>query len=394
MTNPFDRLNFGLNDTALSALQRAAKQGSQYDDLIKATSRHHDLFRQAQLLSPELELVRRFLVSEDVLASVASISKTYEDVFPSTALLETTAARQLGVSRLLEEAYLPTAEQFGLLPEIMKQQQSYLADLATQNGLQSVIAQMQTIHDPWMLGQAPATSLLGFAELTAFHHTVSSPDPMRRDVQNLVDETLGDVIHFDLETDEDEMDIEAIEAGADETLIAFPKAQYGAVLIAAGFDFKFAMPKPPQPIEGPKNIQPYDSADHQVVYALERHCRDIVTAKLQSIVGTKWFKQRVPSDVRDNCKERQETARQKGEPIFALIEYADFSDLQKIICRGDNWKEVFSTIFLHREQTQLSLERLKPVRDAISHSRGLGSVAKLTLASEAARLFTVLGVAH
>lgn len=383
-----------MNNSAISALEEATKRHRQFDDLIKASGRHNALLEQAGVASSELELIRRFSAAEGALAAAVSSSKQFETVFPSTALLEQTAARHTTIAKLLEVASLPTAEQYGLLPEILKSQQTHLTNVATQYGLQKVIEQMRTINDPWILKQAPATSMIGFAELTALHQTFLRPDPLRTHVQEIVDDALGDIIEFDPDADEDDMDADAIEAGAGESLIAFPKAQYGAVLIAAGFDFKFVMPKAPKPIEGAMVIHPYDATDHQIIYALERHFRELVMQKLSGIVGRGWFKQRVPSDVRNNCQERQDTARQKGEPIFELIEYADFSDIQKIVCRNDNWKEAFAPIFLHKEQTGLSLERLKPVRDAIAHNRGLGSVAKLTLASEAARLFTALGVAH
>ena len=81
-----------------------------------------------------------------------------------------------------------------------------------------------------------------------------------------------------------------------------------------------------------------------------------------------------------------------GRTVYGLIQYADFMDLAHIIGQGNNWKEAFAPIFDSKEDVQISLRRLHPVRKAIAHGRPLGRSDVLTLVSEATRLLRAMGV--
>ena len=68
----------------------------------------------------------------------------------------------------------------------------------------------------------------------------------------------------------------------------------------------------------------------------------------------------------------RETRRgcRQGEPSVALIGYADFTDYERIVCRGDNWRTVFEPIFGGRkESVQESFFRIGPARNTTMHSR-------------------------
>jgi hypothetical protein len=52
-----------------------------------------------------------------------------------------------------------------------------------------------------------------------------------------------------------------------------------------------------------------------------------------------------------------------------LIEYADFTDYAAVICRADNWREVFSTFFNRPESVRESFQRLHPIRLDAMHAR-------------------------
>lgn len=67
-------------------------------------------------------------------------------------------------------------------------------------------------------------------------------------------------------------------------------------------------------------------------------------------------------------------------------------DLADVIGQTNNWKQAFEPTFGNKDDLQVSLRRLHPVRLAIGHSRPLGRSDVLTLVSEATRVLRALGV--
>ena len=125
---------------------------------------------------------------------------------------------------------------------------------------------------------------------------------------------------------------------------------------------------------------------------IEIRLRKTIEQRLTELSGENWIRQRVPHDIRERWKQRQEEDRRTNRPVYSLIQYADFMDLASIIVRSDNWREVFKLIFKTKEEIQISLQRLHPIRKSIAHSRPLSKPDILTLASEASRIFSALGL--
>ncbi|NIA70462.1 hypothetical protein HBA54_17840 [Pelagibius litoralis] len=55
-----------------------------------------------------------------------------------------------------------------------------------------------------------------------------------------------------------------------------------------------------------------------------------------------------------------------GQPLIA---YADFTDYHLIVCRRDNWREVFSAFFQREENVWESFQRLHLIRLDTMHAR-------------------------
>lgn len=136
----------------------------------------------------------------------------------------------------------------------------------------------------------------------------------------------------------------------------------------------------------------FDPVFWNILTQVEQYLRSTIEKCLTELSGSRWIKQRVPCDMRRRWEQRQEEERSAGRPIYNLIQYADFMDLVSIIIRSDNWKDVFKSIFKNKNEIQISLERLHPIRKSIAHSRPLTKFDILTLANEASRIFRALGL--
>jgi len=129
--------------------------------------------------------------------------------------------------------------------------------------------------------------------------------------------------------------------------------------------------------------KPSPEANSELLKDFERELRLFIQSSLEETGGKNWWKQTVPPDVREKCKERKEKKERlpwMDEEDYPLIFYADFSDYFKIITRRDNWRKNFSKIFIDKAwiKTKLLLE-LAPIRNNIAHNRELKpeSVEKL-----------------
>jgi len=96
---------------------------------------------------------------------------------------------------------------------------------------------------------------------------------------------------------------------------------------------------------------------------------ELMRKELRSI-SPNWWIQRIPPDVQKDCHDRK--LRDERPPWRLPADASDsdflnFSDLEKIFLRGDNWKEAFKRIF--RDETFLSqkLRELQFLRNAIMH---------------------------
>ncbi len=182
-----------------------------------------------------------------------------------------------------------------------------------------------------------------------------------------------------------------MDAGFNPELIAFPEAVYPSVLFSAGFELKIgAIGNVPS--EKGDNTGVFDPQHGSLLQQVEHRLRKVVETELLKEAGINWYRSRVPGSTRQRWQDRkEEDDRQRGDS-FPLIFYADFSDLSDIICRKDNWNDVFHGLFVSKDDLRVSLQRLSPIRKAIAHNRPLVRTDQLILLSEACRILGALGV--
>ena len=162
--------------------------------------------------------------------------------------------------------------------------------------------------------------------------------------------------------------------------------------ISTRFEFCVSLGPTPIPpaIEAADPEATFDSRYWWMLNALEQRLRSVVERNLSRSVGSKWVKQRVPQEVREQWIRRQEEDRESGRPVYAAIQYADFMDLADVVARRDNWREVFRHVFSDCADITAAFRRLHPIRKAIAHGRPLSRIDTLTLVSETVRIFHVL----
>ena len=297
----------------------------------------------------------------------------------------------------LNSAFLPTATRIASLnAELARAVEPYWAVIASVSAWEaSLTARMAALGNPWALQDRLDQSMRGFARLSRLSDAVHTSRPYSEPVGELVANELGVGVEADLYDDTPiERDENAVKAGFNPELIAFPTAAYSEVVLAAGFKFRFTPAPVPQAVESPDPGAVFDPMHGAALTTVEQRLRHIVEERLSGLVGPNWFKRRVSEAVRNRCLDRQEQERQAcpRRPVFDPIQYADFMDLADIIGRSDNWREGFKSIFQNREDFLVSLKRLHPIRKAIAHSRPLGKSDVLILVNETARIFSALKI--
>ena len=256
----------------------------------------------------------------------------------------------------------------------------------------SLTARMATLQTQWALRDSLDQSVVGFAHLSRLSDAIHTEEPYSESVGELISDELGDGVEVEQDDSPTSYDTEAIEAGLNPALIAFPPPAYPEVVIAAGFNLRLAPSPIPQAVKSADPDAVLDPTHWRILTEIEQRLRNIVEKHLRDLEGEKWMKRRVPEQVRKRWLERQEEDRQAGRSVYPPIQYADFMDLAEVIGRADNWRETFEPIFQNRDDLMVSFRRLHPVRNALAHSRPLERAAVLTLVSEATRIFNALGM--
>jgi Swt1-like HEPN len=256
----------------------------------------------------------------------------------------------------------------------------------------SLTSRLALIDAAWARPSDLGISMVGFARIARLSDAVHVARPFSRAVSELLAEELGVGADPAPDASPEERESAAIDAGLKSNLIAFPEPTYGQVVFAAGFHFRVGPTPVPVALEAADAGAVFDGNYSSVLIDVEQRLRQFVEQKLSGIEGGAWVKRRVAEPVRKRWSERQEEERDTGRPVYSLIQYADFMDIADIIGQGNNWKNVFAATFGNKEDLQVSLRRLHPVRKAIAHGRPLGRSDVLTLVSEATRILRALGV--
>ena len=125
---------------------------------------------------------------------------------------------------------------------------------------------------------------------------------------------------------------------------------------------------------------------HDWLQRLESQIRAFIDEQMTACFGPDWPKYRLPNGMYDRWRDKKRAAREAGATDWPLIAYADFTDYIEVICRRDNWREVFAVFFLRRESVRESFQRLYPIRHDTMHARPITFDDELLLYVETRRL--------
>ena len=353
--------------------------------------------QSAETLRSSVEEIQRSLDSQ-----ITEVSKQADSLLLAESLRQSNwlseAVNQANLCaqalRDIAKPYRPAIEQIGVLSAqlAIKIQPFSSVVRSIAQWEQSLAARMNYVKSPWVLPENFEQSLIGFARLSRLSDAVHTLEPYSPSVSELVAEEIGEGI-LPL-PDSGTMDPEraAVEAGLNPQLISFPPDAFGQVVLAAGFRFSFTPTPVPQPLGFSDSGAVIDPQHWQIMNELERSLRSVIEEQLGKLSGSNWIKQRVPQAVHERWKARREENRDNRRTVYPLIHYADFMDLADLIVQSNNWRDAFESIFKNREDFQVSMRRLHPLRKAFAHARPLSRSDVLILFSEATRIFGALGI--
>lgn len=130
---------------------------------------------------------------------------------------------------------------------------------------------------------------------------------------------------------------------------------------------------------------------HDWLQRLESQLRAFIDARMTALFGAQWPRHRLPNGMYERWQDKQRKAEQAGATARPVIAYADFTDYELLICKRDNWGELFGAFFVRPESVRESFQRLYPIRIDTMHARPVTHDDVLLLYVEARRLMNMIG---
>ncbi|MDQ6947102.1 MAG: hypothetical protein M3256_12755 [Actinomycetota bacterium] len=164
------------------------------------------------------------------------------------------------------------------------------------------------------------------------------------------------------------------------SLAKFPTWALDQSLIRSGIDTATIhtpafTPTPPAVKPSPSQAE---SAQRRLLDAFdsllkfEFEMRELISKRLSAVAGSRWWKQRVPGGVLEECQTRKDEKERPGSGVsHHPIYYAYPDDYRKIILRQDNWDECFEQVFTHKIEVDALFLWIGAARPEIAHARPL-----------------------
>jgi hypothetical protein len=265
--------------------------------------------------------------------------------------------------------------------------------------LKSAIAAMQT---PWVDVQESIKSMAAFAELQGIGHSLASMPSFGDHLAAELRVDLGDWrdrINWptNIFTDLAARSEFYVNLGFNTRLADFPAPAFSQSLEIAGLHREpppivvlYASPVPRAESDDEEAGFVRTNVAHDWLQRLESHVRRFIDKLMTRQYGSDWTKHRLPNGLYDQWKEKKQKALEAGASDRPLIAYADFTDYEQVICKRDNWREVFGSFFQRPESVRESFQRLYLVRLDTMHARLITQDDELLLCAEVRRLFRVI----
>jgi hypothetical protein len=259
---------------------------------------------------------------------------------------------------------------------------------------------MENMRSPWLNLAEEARSMAGFAELQGIGQAVAKLQSFGDNVAATLRTSLGDWREPITWRPEVLEDLQArsdfyIGLGFNPDITAFPLRAFEQTMDVAGLR-PAVLPPLPEEREGACAVDQEEeglartNAAHNQLQRLERALRRFIDVEMTKALGADWPRHRLPNGMFEKWREKQRTAEQGGAEKRPLVDYADFTDYEPLICRRDNWRDVFAGVFNRQESLRESLQRLHPIRLDTMHARLITQDDELFLRVEIRRLVKVI----
>lgn len=261
---------------------------------------------------------------------------------------------------------------------------------------------MESMRTPWLDAKEAMRSMAGFAELQGIGRALVSMPSFGDSLASALRIDLGDwrdpigwrpEIFTDLVARSDFY----VSLGFDRALTDFPALAFEQSLDIAGL-----RREPPPLVDryGAPTARANDddkedgltrtNMAHDRLLRLETQLREFIDERMTRSFGTDWPKRRLPNGLYESWQEKKQKAKEAGGEEWPLVAYADFTDYERVICKRDNWREIFAAFFGRSESVRESFQRLYPIRLDTMHARPITQDDELLLYVETRRLAKVI----
>ena len=280
---------------------------------------------------------------------------------------------------------------------------SDIASLVSPSSPDYLAAALHNLQEPWARLANEGVSVRAFTELQsigfAFQHVQTYEDSLTAALR--VD--LGDWRERSVIPDIELLDVTARtriyrERGLDASLTDFPESVFSRGLSDAGLSDDYVADPHLESLL-PAEADPVAAAAmrrvlhcQRLLHRVERELRTFINDVMTRHHGPNWPKKRLPPKVYARWQENYEASRKSGRPHAALIDGADFTDYEGIICRRDDFEALFQPVFGRPESVRETFHRLYPVRLNVAHARFVTVDDVLYTTAETTRLLRAIGI--
>lgn len=256
---------------------------------------------------------------------------------------------------------------------------------------ESITKALSGLQTPWLDSLSEIGSAAALARVQGIGHLLGERAGFDRDFTALLRTNLGDwrdpitlppsIIEYPTRVALYE------DRGFDRSLIDIPDAAFDENLDFAGLAFAPA----DNGVDGADDDEAQRRTNelHSVLQRFEIALRRFIDRVMTEAFGADWPRRRLPNNMLDAWLTKQQQDS-RGD-AWRAIDYADFTDYERIITRADNFREAFAPYFTRIEFLRESMQRLSPGRLATMHARPLGRDDVLLATIEIRRLMLIIG---
>ena len=368
--------------------------------------------------SPALKAIRAILVN-------SAVKQLLEDVERHRTLMRSVEGplaelRRAGVfdpTRQLHEEFRKTQQMMAefkarfTLPEVnaavslmSEFQRSPMAGVMKRYAEQASEIQraMEAMRTPWLDARQALKSLRGFAELQGIGGMLARMATFDDHVSAALRVDLGDwrdkiTWPKSVLTNLSERSEFYVSLGFDPSLTDFPAPAFQESVEIAGLRREppslvntYGAPVPSADDEEGEEALVRTSVAHDWLLRLETNLRQFIDSQMIRAFGAEWPKYRLPNGLYEEWLRKQQEAEKESRGNWPLVAFAYFSDYERVICKKDNWREVFGGFFGRVESVRETFQRLHPIRVDTMHARPIGQEDELLLYIEVRRLIRVV----